>query len=437
MSNIKYDVFISYRRSDGIFPAYLLYRNLVDHYYLTFFDKKSVGGGPFPPQIEKAINECKDYVLLVTPDTFSKRIFKNDDWMRKEISIALSRPDINILVIFTKEIAWPKKLPKEIEAIKNCQAETIKDAIDIDEAEALLFQKYFKSEPKPAGSRYESRCSIYDIDFGNEIERLKDQGSKYDAENHKILDQYLKGNNYTVLDVGCAQGFVTQKAFKDARFSQVIGVDINKNAVKEANAKIKNKKFSFFDLDVESEDFLENMQIIMKEKNIKGFDVISCFLILHHLRDPEGLLRKLRTLLNKKGMIIIRGSDDGSKISYGDDGLIAKIVEASYKVPGISDRTNGRKLFTWLVDTGFKDVRVHSQVTDTSDMSFEEKQGLYNVSFAYRINYFKKQLILNDSEESLKDFNKMEEMLTKLQSVFARNDFWYALNSYVCVGFKK
>ena len=39
----------------------------------------------------------------------------------------------------------------------------------------------------------------------------------------------------------------------------------------------------------------------MKEKNIKGFDVISCFLILHHLRDPEGLLRKLRTLLNKKG----------------------------------------------------------------------------------------------------------------------------------------
>ena len=44
---------------------------------------------------------------------------------------------------------------------------------------------------------------------------------------------------------------------------------------------------------------------------------------------------------------------------------------------------------------------------------------------------------MHNDDDSLKEFKDMENMLTKLESVFARNDFWYSLNRYVCVGFKK
>lgn len=433
---MKYkDVFISYRRSDGLYPAYLLYDNLMDNHYSVFFDKKSIKAGAFPLQIEDAINHCKDFILLVTPDMFSKRIFKKDDWCKKEIEIALKRRDINILVIFTENILFPKKLPKEIDDIRNYQSETIKDVSDLDELQTRLFAKYLKSSPSNFDRR--DRCSIYDLNFGKERERLQSQGGRYDEETQRILDQYLTGNNYIALDVGCAQGYTTTQTYRKAKYKKVIGIDINEQGIKSAIEDAPNKKFSYYTLDVEQDDFINQMQSIMEKENIKGFDVISCFLVLHHLKNGAEVIKELKKLLNKGGMIIIRGSDDGTKISYGDDGLIEKIIQSSYQVDGISDRHNGRKLYTWVVDAGFANVRMHTSITDTSNMTYEEKQGLFQVSFGYRINYFKKQLELHNDDESLKEFKDMENMLTKLESVFARNDFWYSLNRYVCVGFKK
>ena len=434
--SVKYrDVFISYRRSDGLYPAYLLYDNLMDNHYSVFFDKKSMKAGEFPTQIKEAINHCKDFILLVTPDLFSKRIFKKGDWCKKEIETALSRKDINILLIFTEDIVFPKKLPKEIDDIRNYQSETIKDVNDLDELQTRLFAKYLKSSPTSFDNR--DRCSIYDLDFGKERERLVSQGGRYDEQTQKILDEYLTGDKYIALDVGCAQGYTTTQTYRKAKYKKVIGIDINEQGIKEAIKDAPSKKYSYYPLDVEREDFVEEMKKIMDKEGIKGFDVISCFLVLHHLKDGQKAIKELKKLLNKGGMIIIRGSDDGTKISYGDDGLIEKIINSTYQIDGLSDRHNGRKLFTWVVDAGFSNVRMHTSVTDTSNMTYEEKQGLFQVSFGYRINYFKKQLEMHNDDESLKEFKDMENMLTKLESVFARNDFWYSLNRYVCVGFKK
>ena len=35
-------VFISYRRKDGFYPAYLLYKELIENNYTVFFDIKSL-----------------------------------------------------------------------------------------------------------------------------------------------------------------------------------------------------------------------------------------------------------------------------------------------------------------------------------------------------------------------------------------------------------
>lgn len=433
-----YDVFISYRRSDGLYPTYLLFRNLMDNGYLSFFDKLSIQGGMFPPQLTNAIHNSKDFILLVTPDTFSKRIFKKDDWVRQEIETALKTEGLNILVLFLDKVNYPKKLPKEIEAIRDCHSEPIGDVFDVNDYQKRLFNRFLVSRPRPKDCiDYKGRWSIYEFDFTNESERLKSQGSRYDDENQRILDMYLNKNNYTVLDVGCAQGYVTRQAFRKAKYTKVVGIDISESAIEQANKNNKNSKFSFYRLDIESPTFMEEMQGIMKQKGIKGFDVVSCFLVLHHLTNPEKALENLKSLMNKGGMIIVRGSDDGSKISYGDDELIEKVLKKSYSLEGMSDRNNGRKLYSWLVHEGFSKVKMHCTVTETSHMSYEEKLGLYKVSFAYRLNYFKAQLIANENEQTKAEFDEMEDLLTQLQYRFSRNDFWYAVNRFVCVGFKK
>ncbi|MDY0075343.1 MAG: toll/interleukin-1 receptor domain-containing protein, partial [Acholeplasmataceae bacterium] len=71
----NYDVFISYRRIDGVYPALLLFRDLVDSGYDVFFDFDSIRSGEFPQAIEEGIKGCIDFIMLVTKEAFSERIF--------------------------------------------------------------------------------------------------------------------------------------------------------------------------------------------------------------------------------------------------------------------------------------------------------------------------------------------------------------------------
>ena len=47
-----------------------------------------------------------------------------------------------------------------------------------------------------------------------------------------------------------------------------LGIDINEKGIEDAKETYKNKKFSFYQVDVEKEDFLEDMKNIMKQENI-------------------------------------------------------------------------------------------------------------------------------------------------------------------------
>ena len=100
MDNRLYDIFLSYRRSDGVYPAYQLYHDLCDANYSTFFDMKSMRSGPFPNQLRTAIHCCSDFILLATKDTFSERIFDEEDWIRIELKEAIesSRTQMKIML---------------------------------------------------------------------------------------------------------------------------------------------------------------------------------------------------------------------------------------------------------------------------------------------------------------------------------------------------
>ena len=92
----NFDVFISYRRSDGTVKAKALDLAFGIDDCRTFLDFKSLGTGAFDKRLENAVLDAPIFIMVWTPDYFKRCVkegekTKNeDDWVRKEIELALA-----------------------------------------------------------------------------------------------------------------------------------------------------------------------------------------------------------------------------------------------------------------------------------------------------------------------------------------------------------
>ena len=135
---MKKQVFISYRREGGQFFGKIIHDELVKRGYSVFFDVESIESGTFDTQIYNIIDECTDFVLILSPGALD-RCFNDDDWVANEIRYAISR-DKNIIPIMLKNFEWPEKLPEGMEKLplyegdtftNNANSEYINASIDV------------------------------------------------------------------------------------------------------------------------------------------------------------------------------------------------------------------------------------------------------------------------------------------------------------------
>lgn len=424
-------IFISYRRKDGFYPAYLLYKELIGQNFTVFFDLKSLRTGVFPDIIRQNIEDCTDFILIVSDSTFSQRIFQADDWVHRELALAL-RLNKNVVPVFVNGTI-PDDLPEDIARIKNRQGLQQIDPNLISENYKKLIDERLVSKPQKMTLPWKMRrCSAYDVNYGDEQERLAIQSNNAYLSDMNVLAGYGGG---IVLDVGAAFGTVTVSRFSDEKYSKVYGFDRSVKCVEYANLH-SSDKFEFFVADLEASDFRSNMQSFMRERGIKGFDIIFSSLVLHHLKDPELALRNLRRLLVKGGIIIVRGSDDGTKAAYPDPrGMLKTIVDKTLACPNTSDRLNGRKIYSWLIESGFSDVEMFSFMRDTSRMDMDDREDLFRESFSYRLNYFRKEWESHPEDpDKFQEFDEMETLLAMFENEFMKESFWYAEYDYIGVG---
>lgn len=424
-------IFISYRRKDGFYLAYLLYKELIGQNFTVFFDLKSLRTGVFPDIIRQNIEDCTDFILIVSDSTFSQRIFQADDWVHRELALAL-RPNKNVVPVFVNGTI-PDDLPEDIARIKNRQGLQQIDPNLISENYKKLIDERLVSKPQKMILPWKMRrCSAYDVNYGDEQERLAIQSNNAYLSDMNVLAGYGGG---IVLDVGAAFGTVTVSRFSDEKYSKVYGFDRSVKCVEYANLH-SSDKFEFFVADLEASDFRSNMQSFMRERGIKGFDIIFSSLVLHHLKDPELALRNLRRLLVKGGIIIVRGSDDGTKAAYPDPrGMLKTIVDKTLACPNTSDRLNGRKIYSWLIESGFSDVEMFSFMRDTSRMDMDDREDLFRESFSYRLNYFRKEWESHPEDpDKFQEFDEMETLLAMFENEFMKESFWYAEYDYIGVG---
>lgn len=111
-SSYKYDIFISYRRAGGEALAFLLSDRLSQLGYRVFYDVESLRSGKFNEKIYEVIKNCKDVLLILSPNALN-RCKHDDDWVRREILLSLEY-EKNIIPVKMRQFKWPTDLPEDI-----------------------------------------------------------------------------------------------------------------------------------------------------------------------------------------------------------------------------------------------------------------------------------------------------------------------------------
>ena len=449
----KKDIYISYKRSDGVMYARYIREKLVNKHYSVFFDLDVLKSGKTGPQFEKGIYNCKDFILIITPDAekaFSNkkynfdRMLAEDRWdIVREVATALKKGDnINIIPIIVNNTSLNSEWLQTISPVLINDGLQFRgnDKKPIEDSFFKLLYSYLQSTPKifdylsiPKHSSYTQHVSE------RELERLRIQEKYTRSIDNYALDYIKKTINkpsLCVLDIGCSDGYVTRKRFGDGfDYSKVIGLDINAEVISRAK---NDEKFYFHRMDVTSDDFLNDLKCLMKTRGIESFDIVFIALAIHHLDDMERitLLKRIRQVMSTNGAVLLRGVDDGSIVAYNDHNYVEQSIDLSLKTNNMSDRYNGRKFYSHLCTSGFSNVSMYFDTETTVGKTREEKNELFKYYFAFRSEYTKKLREQDEQDEKFYDLDdKMRKVLSKLEDRFDDEDFFIMITSIAAVGY--
>lgn len=169
------DVFISYRRDGGQIMAHHLRQWLTNDGYTVFLDVQ-LESGRFDKALYKRIEECTDFLLVVSPGGFD-RCNDPEDWVRWEIEHALLCGK-NIIPVIMPGCKIPDVLPESIQGIKKHRGFQFDFELEKSAFE-MLEEKLMQSKP---------RVSVAQMDLLS-IERPAQQSDKEGVSLHEQMTQ--------------------------------------------------------------------------------------------------------------------------------------------------------------------------------------------------------------------------------------------------------
>lgn len=337
--------------------------------------------------------------------------------------------------------------------LRNCSAHKVKgQAVDAHSAEyvyshlklflALLgyteYEKYISLfvEPKPAVEKgvtaekhqavLKRTKNIYNILDQEERRRLALQSQGDRAHDINIISQLVdRLDTFNTLDIGCNDGSSICDRLKDLpNRGEVVGVDSNRDIFSQPNTT-QPFGIHYVHSDCESEMFIQDVRNVMEKNSIEGFEFVFVSMLLLHLKNPFKAIKSARSLMTESGIIFVRDIDDGLCVAHPDPkGIVDKMFDLSFRIPGTGYRHTGREIYTLLKNTGFRNVQLHDVVVDTVDMDFDERQLLFSTNFSD----IKADLINaanSNSGEYDQELNWFLDAYEELEQLFVQDDFYY------------
>ncbi len=460
-------VFISYRRESDAAPvAELLKDALTYRGYRTFLDTQdNTRSGDWRRPLEAALESASDIVVLVSPGAMD-RCAAEDDVMRWEIETALRKYDaaegrsVHVIPVFWETESFKgssvhsakTELPQEVRRLYRMNGVSFHGNIRDLTAMYNAVTAMLCSRPGEVVEEvYDPPVSTHRSDDKKEVKRLHLQerfGRELDT---KLIGKALKAigkkQGIRVLDVGCADGYVTERRFTPGKgFAKVVGIDRNENVIRRAREGVKDGAFIYEQMDVEREDFPDRLRAVMALNGIEAFDVIFSALTLHHLNRPVALLEKLNDFLAPNGVILLRGVDDDAQLLYSynkktgaieaaKSNLVRDVTRLSIQTKGMSNRFHGRQLVAWLKQAGYTDIETAYAVLDTVGTDDDEREAIYNYYFSFRTDYTERAMEA-DPEDARKQriHAQLAAKLASLKKLFLDDDdIYYMVLSFGAV----
>ena len=240
------------------------------------------------------------------------------------------------------------------------------------------------------------------------LKKLEKQASGNQEFDDYVLNisGILKYQNLNVLDIGCSNGFKTKMLFdKYDNITHINGIDIDDTAINEAKEEFKNN--SRYNFELKSIDDLHDEN---------KYDIINLSYVLQHLENPEKILANLKKKLTDRGIIIIKVPDDSFKFCYPDpEDLLHKIfnlyesqIMINQNITKNTDRYIGKKVYSYLNNNKFKNIKLFYSVSDTIGKTLEQKIQMFDSSIAYRSADNK-----NNIPDKIKNNKVLKSNLTK------------------------
>lgn len=444
-----FQIFISFKNTDNGLPtedsriAGELYEEFHKMGFNAFYSNVKLlelGASVYKKSIEQALDEA--HVLIVVG---TKAEYLNTEWVSYEREsfhddiLAGRKSNASIIPYLSNPDG--KNVPRSLRGY-----ETFIIGKHTPKEVAIFAKNFLEGEAKKEEVKKSiatgKSVSSYSPDHGKEFRRLKIQSDNTRAADmpaiHYVLDRLPKKDKIFILDAGCAYGYVTKDRFADIENAFIVGVDVNDACLEYARKNNSAENIVYEHLQLEDENLEEALDNITAKYGIEYFDIIFASLVIHHLKNPNKFLKRMRKYLSKDGFIIIRGSDDGSVIAVNDDGLVKKVIDKHLSAEGISDRLNGRKIYSQLISSGYKNVKMINYVKEISGMDIDQRNDIFEERFAYRRNYLKNQCELHPYDlEKKSDLEFMDFVLECLENKFSEDAFWYCEIDFVGVAQKK
>lgn len=271
---MHYDIFISYRREGGRDFARQVELALRGHGFQNiFFDYNSLRNGVFNEQIIDAINECKDYILILSEGSMD-RCVNIDDWVAKEIRTALAA-GCNFIPLTVGDFSdFPKDFPKDLRVMRNFQRsqlmtneyfdDSIRHLVDRLDSIPVVNITQRTSNANSVGAEIhiyaDANCSVYDYGkvinpsvraFEDTIILLKKGNhdlkfiSTEESEISSSMNYGIPENDYCDSIKVCLQSEISRlqsKRKREEERKQREEAIANENARKEAERKELNQK---------------------------------------------------------------------------------------------------------------------------------------------------------------------------------------------------
>lgn len=446
------DIFISYRRSDGISYAKLLHDKLSDKGYTVYYDIETSEQGFYDDNLKEAIKDCTDFVVLLTNDALGERIHDPSDIFRQEIICAKEHGKRFIGVMIPPFKEFSMKLPEKIEFLPRVQC--LKLDFEFFDAflDKLTSSAYLASIPRNRANSKNSQLpeESEDNDLFRDPRFLRQSNLYYQVDMQAINEvmNNFQRKGLTVLDLGCGDCEVSCTRFAGiAAISKVICVDSDSLQVKEGRVRVAKdphkKKFTVVQLDLKKEDFIQELRTVLRECGVRKVDIVFSALTFHFLPNPESLLSHIRTVMADDGYFILRELDDDTKVYYaqGDRKTVwmRKVVESYQQVVShYTDRNCARKMFSWLTLQGFSDVRLFYDQIDTCGKTKREREDIFHIMVGFRKARAEKKLKTETINEETKCLlNEVIQASDELKDLFLEDDFWFFCTNYVAIARKQ